>query len=245
MFVNDRKIAKVVVRSMDLPLSFPERPKFFVFPRGMARNSRSSVIPGIKVRIEGIGANAVGWTSNFGTVAMTGCDGAATDGLNEKGLAAHLLVLAESEPEPKDDRPELPDALWAQYVLDNFATVNDVVDAHAAGKFRVVAAWSTDLGYLKPLGLHLAVEDASGDSAIFEHIKGKLVVHHGPQYRVMTNDPPLGEMLERMKKYKEFGGSDELPARSSRTIGLPASPPFTNTCPIRRATPRPSPARCR
>jgi len=53
VFVNDRKIAKVVVRSMDLPLIYPERPKFFVFPRGMARDSHNSVIPGIKARLSG------------------------------------------------------------------------------------------------------------------------------------------------------------------------------------------------
>lgn len=211
VFVNDRKIAKIVVRSMDLPVSFPERPKLFVFPRGMARSSTSSVVPGIRARIEGIGSNTVRWTNRFGSVVMVGFDGAATDGLNEKGLAAHALVLTESQQEPNDTRAELPDTHWVQYVLDNFATVNDVVDAHKAGMFRVVAAWSNDLGYTKPLGIHLAVEDTSGDSAIFEYVKGNLVIHHGPEYRVMTNDPTLNEMLVRMMKFKEFGGSEALP----------------------------------
>ncbi len=32
--------------------------------------------------------------------------------------------------------------------------------------------------------LHLALEDAAGDSAIIEHLDGKPVVHHGSQYRV-------------------------------------------------------------
>jgi penicillin V acylase-like amidase (Ntn superfamily) len=86
-----------------------------------------------------------------------------------------------------------------------------VVDAHRSAKFRVVGAWSKDLGLAEPLGLHLAVEDKSGDSAIFEYVGGKLVIHHGPQYRVMTNDPPLDEMLARMKKYKDLGGTEELP----------------------------------
>jgi len=210
VFVNDRKVAKIVVRSMDLPLSFPERPKLFVFPRGMVRNSTNSLVPGIRGRIEGIGSNTVYWTSRFGSAAMVGFDGAATDGLNEKGLAAHALVLTESQQEPNDARAELPDTHWVQYVLDNFATVSAVVDAHRAGRFRVVAAWSHDLGYIKPLGIHLAVEDTSGDSAIFEYVKGSLVIHHGHQYQVLTNDPTLDEMLERMNKYKEFGGSEEL-----------------------------------
>ena len=245
VFVNDRKIAKIVVRSMDLPVSFPERPKLFVFPRGMARSSTSSVVPGIRAKIEGIGSNTVRWTNRFGSVVMVGFDGAATDGLNEKGLAAHALVLTESQQEPNDTRAELPDTHWVQYVLDNFATVNDVVDAHKAGMFRVVAAWSNDLGYTKPLGIHLAVEDTSGDSAIFEYVKGNLVIHHGPEYRVMTNDPTLNEMLVRMMKFKEFGEARRCQARLTQTPGTRASWPITSTCRIPRTTLRRSPVRCR
>ena len=33
------------------------------------------------------------------------------------------------------------------------------------------------------------MQDRSGDSAIIEYVKGKLVVHQGPEFRVMTNDP--------------------------------------------------------
>lgn len=214
VFVNDRKLAKIVVRSMDLPVSFPERPKFFVFPRGLTREASHGVLPGVKAALQGVGAKTMRWTSRYGLAAMTGFDGAATDGLNEKGLAAHMLVLSQSQHEPKDDRVELPDALWAQYVLENFATVEEVVDAHKSGAFRVVGAWSSDLGLAAPLGLHLAVEDTSGDSAIVEYVAGKLVIHHGAEYRVMTNDPHLDEMLERMKKYKDFGGGAELPGAS-------------------------------
>ena len=101
----------------------------------------------------------------------------------EKGLAVHLLVLDEGRLEAADNRPVLPDSYWAQYALDNFATVKEVVDAHNGGKFRVAAAWSTDLGYTKHLPTHLAVQDSSGDSAIIEYVKGKLVIHHGAEYR--------------------------------------------------------------
>jgi penicillin V acylase-like amidase (Ntn superfamily) len=210
-FVNDRKIAKIVVRSMDLPAALPERPKFFVFPRGMARDSQLSVIPGVKARIEGVGTDTMRWTSKFGCAAIVSFDGGSTDGLNEKGLAAHLLVLDESQLEAPDGRPVLPDTHWAQYVLDNFATVKEVVEAHRGGNFRVAAAWSTDLGYAKHLPTHLAVQDPSGDSAIIEYVKGKVVIHQGPEYRVMTSDPPYDEMLERMKQYASFGGAKPLP----------------------------------
>jgi len=210
-FVNDRKIAKVVVRSMDLPVALPERPKFFVFPRGLARNAQASVIPGVKGKIEGVGPDTMRWTSKFGSVAIISFELGATDGLNEKGLAAHLLVLDESELEAPDSRPVLPDTHWGQYVLDNFATVNEVVEAHRGGDFRVAPAWSTDLRYSKHIPTHLAVQDSSGDSAIIEYVKGKLVIHHGPEYRVMTNDPPYDQMIELIKQYAPFGGTRPLP----------------------------------
>jgi choloylglycine hydrolase len=43
--------------------------------------------------------------------------------------------------------------------------------------------------------LHLAVEDASGDSAILELADGELAVHHGREFRLMTNDPTYDEQL--------------------------------------------------
>lgn len=210
-FVNDRKLAKIVVRSMDLPVALPERPKFVVFPRGQARTSQASVLPGVKGKIEGVGPDTMRWTSKYGCAAIVSFEGAASDGLNEMGLAAHMLVLDESRLEAPDKRPVLPDTHWAQYVLDNFATVNEVVDAHKEGKFRVAAAWASDLGLTQHLPTHLAVQDPSGDSAIIEYIDGKLVVHHGPEYRVMTNDPPYDQMIERVKQYAPFGGTKPLP----------------------------------
>ena len=49
--------------------------------------------------------------------------------------------------------------------------------------------------------------DATGDSAIFEYIDGKLVVHHGKQYSVMTNDPPYDQQLALNGYWQEVGGA--------------------------------------
>ncbi|OGV43732.1 MAG: hypothetical protein A2X46_08550 [Lentisphaerae bacterium GWF2_57_35] len=213
-FVNNNEVSKIVVRSMDLPVALPERPRLVVFPRGLERDCKRSVLPGVKGDVEGLGTNSLKWISKYGSVVMTGFDAGVSDGLNEHGLAAHMLTLVSVKHEPKDNRPELSDALWVQYVLDNFKTVKEAVQAHEEGKFRLVAVKAPALGHSATLGSHLAVEDATGDSAIIEYVDGKLVIHHGPEYNVMTNDPNLDEMLKRMKKYKVFGGSQELPGES-------------------------------
>ena len=59
--------------------------------------------------------------------------------------------------------------------------------------------------------VHLAMEDASGDSAIVEYIGGKPVVHHGRQYTSMTNDPTYDEQLALLAERdfsKPLEGSD-------------------------------------
>ena len=48
--------------------------------------------------------------------------------------------------------------------------------------------------------VHLAIEDASGDSAVIEFVNGKQVVHHGREYRIMTNDPPYDQQLALLKQ---------------------------------------------
>jgi choloylglycine hydrolase len=59
--------------------------------------------------------------------------------------------------------------------------------------------------------VHLAISDPSGDSAIFEYIGGKLVIHHGRQSRVMTNLPASRQQLALNQHWKEIGGTVMLP----------------------------------
>ena len=59
--------------------------------------------------------------------------------------------------------------------------------------------------------LHLAVSDPSGDSAIFEYIDGRLVIHHGRQYQVMTNSPFYDQQLAILDYWRQIGGLTMLP----------------------------------
>jgi len=58
---------------------------------------------------------------------------------------------------------------------------------------------------------HLAISDPSGDSAIFEYVGGRLKIHHGRQYAVMTNSPPFDAQLALTEYWKEIGGDVMLP----------------------------------
>jgi penicillin V acylase-like amidase (Ntn superfamily) len=182
-------------RSMDWAHSIPA--DMWIFPRGMKHEG-------------GAGPNSISWTSRYGSVLVTSFGIAASDGMNEKGLVANMLWLAGSRyPEQHDVHDGLSIAAWAQYFLDNFATVGEAVKAMQTHPPMVVSA---DIpGTDRYTTLHLSISDASGDSAIFEYIDGKLVIHHNRQYQVMTNDPTYDEQLAQQKYWEQVGGTVFLP----------------------------------
>ncbi|WP_226039601.1 linear amide C-N hydrolase [Natrinema sp. DC36] len=167
------------------------------FPRGMERTGE-------------VGPASIRWTAEYGSVVASAYDIATTDGMNEAGLVANVLWLTESDyPEWDGDRPGLSISLWAQYVLDNFATVAEAVENHRNEEFVVVSDEIPDEGRLATL--HLSISDATGDSAILEYVDGELTIHHGRKYQVMTNSPTFDQQLALDEYWSEIGGTVMLP----------------------------------
>ncbi len=168
----------------------------WAFPRGIERNGAA-------------GANSIRWISKYGSVGVAGWDVGIADGMNEQGLFANLLYLVETQyPTPTDSRSSLCLSLWAQYILDNFASVSEAVAAIEQESFDVVPAISPDG---KPGTIHLSISDASGDSAIFEYVEGKLMIHHSQDYQVMTNSPIYSQQLALNEYWRSIGGTTMLP----------------------------------
>ncbi|MDV4121268.1 choloylglycine hydrolase, partial [Elizabethkingia anophelis] len=95
-------------------------------------------------------------------VITSAWDIATTDGINEKGLVANVLWLVESQyPKfnPKGKSKGVTIAAWAQYVLDNFATVKEAVDELRKEKFVIVSDFIP--GTQKFTTLHLSISDAT------------------------------------------------------------------------------------
>ena len=168
----------------------------YFFPRGMERRG-------------GITDNSVKWTSSYGSVVTAGYDIGICDGINERGLAANLLFLAESDyHRPGDKRPVMGLAIWTQYVLDNFATVDEAVEELGKELFRID---DPDLPNGAKSTLHLSISDSTGNSAIFEYIGGKLVIHSGKDCRVMTNSPSYDKQQTLDDYWNQIGGLVMLP----------------------------------
>ena len=154
--------------------------------------------------------NPLKWKSKYASLVATAYDLATVDGLNEKGLAAHVLWLTESDYGERDPAQlGLSISLWAQFYLDQFDSVEACVTYTKKHPVQVrlqrdpmSGRWST---------VHLALSDASGDSAVIEYIDGVAKVHHSRSYTVMTNSPPFDQQLQHLAKYQGLGGNLPLP----------------------------------
>lgn len=170
------------------------------------------IFPSQMTRDGNVGPNSLKWTSKYGSVITSAWNIATTDGINEKGLVANVLWLVESE-YPKyasnSGKKGITISAWAQYVLDNFATVKDAVAALSKEEFVVVSDYIP--GTTKFATLHLSISDATGDNAIFEYLNGKLVIHHSPLYNVMTNSPTFDQQLAINQYWQGIPGTIMLP----------------------------------
>jgi choloylglycine hydrolase len=200
LFWNTNKQAAVVTRSMDWEFSFGER--LVVYRRGLEMSG-------------GVEGNPARWTSRYGSVcalmhefmAEFGLDplhDGVVEGVNEKGFAAHLLYLDHTRYEERDDRPGVSYSRWARYLVDNCATVAEAVRAMRQIQIVPITVGSS----VYPV--HAALADADGDSAILEFISGNLVIHHGREHTVMTNEPAYPIQLANLARYRPFGGPDPM-----------------------------------
>lgn len=183
---NNNDLGVFTGRTMDWPES--TQPRLVVFPRGMKRNG------GLTGDVVTVAENPAVWTSKYGSVVVTVYGIGTADGVNEKGLASHMLYLNATDFGARNPKkPGIQAGLWAQFVLDNAATVKE-----ALALLKTVQITQTEANGHQA-NVHMAIEDAGGDSAIIEYITGKMVIHHGSRYRIMTNDPTYDEQLALLK----------------------------------------------
>ena len=192
----------ITARSMDW-LDPELTSDLWIFPQGLERNRGGS-------------DNELTWTSRYGSVITAFYGTASADGMNEKGLAGNMQYLTEADfGDPAETgKPTISIGAWLQYFLDNFASVEEAVAAMQDPPFTIV---SKPVENGLPSLIHMAISDATGDSAIFEYLDGELVIHHGPEYVVMTNSPIYSEQLALNAYWETAGGENFLPGTASPT----------------------------
>lgn len=210
---NNNDLAVYVGRSNDW--HSPTGSSIMVFPRGIERNGG---LVGSQTVVED---NPATWTSKYGSMVTTMWDIATIDGFNEQGLGVHMLMLHAADYGSRDaSKPGVHAGVWGQMLLDNAATVEEALEMHDT--FQVV---EVEAHGQNPV-VHLAIEDASGDSAVVEYLDGKLVIHHGRDYKVVTNDPTYDEQLELLAQQDFYPGTRDP---GTREMPIPG-----NTNPVDR-----------
>ncbi|WP_287308873.1 linear amide C-N hydrolase [Okeania sp. SIO1H2] len=188
--VYQGSLGPITARSMDW-FHDPEAELWF-FPAGIDRTG-------------GAGPNSIGWKSKYGSIITSSYDIATVDGINDQGLVANLLFLAETDyGDIRPCDPTLSVGGWGQYVLDNYANVAEAVEELEKKSFKIVTTTLNELASssstLRPgsiptpilllpdghggtmgdanFALHMALSDRTGDSAIIEYLGGEMIVHH-------------------------------------------------------------------
>jgi len=205
----------ITARSMDWKSDIGTN--LWILPRGAERTGET-------------GPNSIAWTAKYGSVIASAYDIATSDGVNEKGLMVNLLWLVESEyPEYDGKEPGLAISLWAQYMLDNFATVAEAVTALEQHPFVLVTDKMPNTDVMATL--HLSMSDSTGDSAIVEYIDGKQVIHHDRKYQVMTNSPTFDQQLALNAYWKQIGGTVMLPGTNRASDRFARASFYVNAIP--------------
>jgi penicillin V acylase-like amidase (Ntn superfamily) len=170
---------------------------FRMYPRGIERKGA-------------VKENPLTWTSKYGSLVLSIYDIGTHEGVNEKGLSAHVLYLSgETDFGKRNSKnPAIGISQWAQYFLDNFASVDEAIDAQKTSNVQIEPLILPN-GF--PSLVHISLEDKTGNSAIIEYIGGKAVIHKGKAYTVMTNEPTYDKQLENLQQYRTFGGDKPLP----------------------------------
>ncbi|MFM8154883.1 MAG: linear amide C-N hydrolase [Actinomycetes bacterium] len=200
---NDNGVAVLTSRSADW--GSPTQPVLVALPRGMTRDG------GEFAGKQQIPVNPAKWTSRYGSVSVSNFRSAVFDGMNERGLSAHGLWLYASDYGPRDpSRQGIRTTLWTQYLLDNASTVSEAIELQSTIQPVLVPITTPD-GSAVPIPVSIAVEDASGDSAIMQYIGGQLVVHHDRAFRVLANDPSFTDSQAALSKYDFTNATRDVP----------------------------------
>lgn len=148
---------------------------------------------------DGTNPTGVSWTAKYGYAGVTVFNAGVVDGLNQAGLSCSFNSLNCSQyqtvpPGCNNQALELFDV--GGWLLGNFSNVNDAITG-----LKTVYVWGKFFPLLNKIpGLHIALHDTAGNSAVVEYLNGNLTVAANP-YGVMTNDPPFSWQTINLSNY--------------------------------------------
>ncbi|HQO20082.1 MAG TPA: linear amide C-N hydrolase [Acidobacteriota bacterium] len=166
-------------------------------PRGVSKENIS--YSDIKAGEKGGGLRRLRWVSKYGSLTYNVFGKEFPDGgLNEAGLYVGEMTLMGTEWPAREDVAGFYHHHWMQYLLDNFATVDEALSSLSTALPEGHCQW------------HFFLADKNGKAAVVEFIGGKPVVYSGEKlpYTILGNDRYDLE-LKDILNYKGFGGGKD------------------------------------
>jgi hypothetical protein len=121
-----------------------------------------------KVALVNSSAKPVKWVSKFGSITFNQIGRELPfGGINESGLVIEHMTLDETVYPTKDNRYVIGAFQWIQFQLDNYSTVEEVINS------------DTFLRIEDNSKIHFLICDRFGNSATLEFLNGKMVCHTG------------------------------------------------------------------
>ncbi|MBN2651182.1 MAG: linear amide C-N hydrolase [Spirochaetales bacterium] len=146
------------------------------------------------------------WVSKYGSVTFNPNGvGFCSGGMNEVGLVVEESSLSGTEYPSPDERPEIGEIQWIQFILDNCATVEEVIETEAIIRIRSFVGAS-----------HYFVGDRNGNALTIDCVDGKMVYNIIPSngVQVLTNNR-YNWSRKNLKNYQGFGGCLKIYDNSS------------------------------
>lgn len=131
-----------------------------------------------KVALVDSSEKAIKWVSKFGSITFNQIGRELPyGGINEAGLIVEHMTLDETVYPSRDDRNAIGAFQWIQFQLDNFSTIEEVMNSDTF--LRIVDASK----------IHFLISDKFGHVAAIEFLNGKMVCHTGKSLpvEVMAN----------------------------------------------------------
>ena len=150
------------------------------------------------------GKPGLAWTAKYASVGANALGlPLIIDGVNEKGLAAGLFFFPGTAGfmpyTPRDASRTMASYEVVSYLLDNFATVDEV----KANIGKVVVPDVLLKAWNMVMPVHFVVHDAAGNSIVIEYVGGKLNIHDNP-LGVTTNSPSYDWHMTNLRNYINF-----------------------------------------
>lgn len=168
--------------------------------------------------------NPAQWTSKYGSVIAVSFKTSLNSGMNEKGLVVDNLWLSATDyGKAEPGEPQVRNMEFPLYLLDNFATVEEVVQFMREKGLHIQQDKEPGTGV--DMKIHYIVTDRTGDNAILEFVEGELRIHRKKGIVAMTNDPTYDHMQAIEAVYRDKGilknmpGSPNPADRYVRAIG--------------------------